>query len=223
VNEYLVGDCLEIMREWPDECVDLIVTDPPYFQPTHTSAGTRESAYKRTLADMSIFKIAFDSICEEFFRILNKTGTIYIFCDANSYPPLYQSTYPYCKNVRSVIWDRVVSYNGYTWRRQHEIILWGELTDTERVPTGDGDVIQERAVPQAERVHPVQKPVPLIKRLIDKSSMENNVICDPFAGSGTTAVACTELNRRWICIDIEPKYKDIALKRLQGATIGLNL
>jgi len=63
--------------------------------------------------------------------------------------------------------------------------------------------------------HPTQKPIKLIEYLLKICSNENNLILDPFLGSGTTAVACEQLNRRWIGIEINPEYCDIAKQRIE--------
>jgi len=213
------GDCRDVLSLIPKEAIDLVLTDPPYFLPSQTNAGTREKSYRRSLADMSIFETAFDVFCREFSRVLKDTGTLYMFCDAQSYPFLYRVCFPLFKNVRTIIWDRMTSYNGYTWRRQHEIILWSECEEAERIPTGDGDVIRERAVEQDDRNHPVEKPLAVIQRLIVKSPAK--LILDPFAGSCTTAVAARNLGRRSICIEIERKYCEIGEQRLAQEVMAI--
>jgi site-specific DNA-methyltransferase (adenine-specific) len=209
-------DCLETMKRMEDKSVDLIVTDPPYFQPAFHYAGTRNAgAPKKTLGDLSILQTYFDLLFREIDRLLSDAGTIYVFCDGQSYPIMYRSIFPFCTHVRPLIWDRMVSFNGYTWRHQHEIIAWGEREATERIPTGDGDVLQCRGVLQDGRLHPAQKPVELIERLISKYTRKTDaVVYDPFLGSGTTAVACERLGRKWIGSEINPDYCKIAEKRI---------
>lgn len=68
-------------------------------------------------------------------------------------------------------------------------------------------------------LHPTQKPINLMKYLIKKCSDEGNIILDPFMGSGTTAVACKQLNRNFIGFEISPEYCKIAEKRLQQETL----
>jgi len=212
--ELHLGDCLEVMKDLPQ--VDAVITDPPYFLPQQSYVGTREKGYsKRHLGDMSVFDGYFQMIFTALNSLLSPTGTSYIFCDAKSYPFFFRAMYPYYKHVRLLIWDKVVSYNGYTWRHQHELIAWGEREDAERVPTGDGDIISVRGVLQKERKHPAEKPVSLIKKLIAKHDFK--VILDPFMGSGTTGVACAELGRRFIGIEIDSDYYKIAEKRISAA------
>ena len=65
------------------------------------------------------------------------------------------------------------------------------------------------------RFHPTQKPVGLFMQILRKYSPEGEIILDPFLGSGTTAIACERLKRRWIGIEIEEKYCEIAAKRIE--------
>lgn len=66
--------------------------------------------------------------------------------------------------------------------------------------------------------HPTIKPIELVKRHLQHTTQENAIVLDPFIGSGTTAVACKELNRQYIGMEINPKWHEVAVKRLQGET-----
>lgn len=218
MNTYklIQGDCLDVLPGIENNSIDLIVTDPPYYLPINSYVGTRVNGYqKRSLADTSILRGFFDRIFKEFDRLIKKNGTFYIFCDAQSYPIFYNSIYPYCNHVRLIIWDKIISYNGYTWRHQHELILWGEKEDTERIPTGEGDIIKYRGVLQEDRLHPAEKPVGLIKILIKKHKEAQNIL-DPFSGSGSTMYASQDLGRNCTSIEIDKDYCDVIKKRCWG-------
>jgi site-specific DNA-methyltransferase (adenine-specific) len=212
-NKIICGDCLEVMKDIPDKSIDLLITDPPYFLPVNCYVGVRGKTYKKTLADTSILLVYFKNVFSELDRILKKNGTLYVFCDAQSYPIFYQAMFPYCKHVRMIIWDKMVSYNGYTWRHQHEIIAWGERSETKRVPTGDGDIIKCRGVLQKNRNHPAEKPVEILEKLIHKH--EGKIILDPFAGSGSSLVASKNLGRDFMGIELSEEYCKIAEQRLK--------
>ena len=152
--------------------------------------------------------------------MLNEDGTYYIFCDAKSYPIFWQVMFPLCKNVRLLIWDKQISYNGFTWRHQHELIAWGELDKTKRIPTGDGDLIKCRGVLQANRNHPAEKPIEVMAKLIGKHPA--GIVLDPFMGSGSTLLASKDLGRKAIGIEIEEKYCEIAAKRMSQSVMNLD-
>lgn len=218
-----LGDCLDVMKDMPDKSVDAVITDPPYFLPQQSYVGTRENGYtKRNIGDMSVFNSYFKMFFSDVDKQLKDDGTTYIFCDARSYPFFFPAMFPYFKHVRTIIWNKIVSYNGYTWRHQHELIAWGERENTERIPTGDGDILDCRGVLQKDRCHPAEKPIDLINRLIVKHK-SNNIVLDPFMGSGTTGVACVQTGRKFIGIEIEPKYFEIACKRIKDAQQQMRL
>lgn len=211
------GDCLEVMKDLPDDSVDLIVTDPPYFLPFQSYSGKRGDGYKRTLADASILKFYFENLFKELDRIIKPSGVYYVFCDAQSYPIFYQVMFPYVKHVRLLIWDKKVSYNGYTWRHQHELIAWGEKKDTKRIPTGDGDIIKCRGVLQKDRLHPAEKPVELMEILIKKHG-EGLTVFDPYSGSGSVGVAAIKQNCNFIGIEFDLDHCTTIKKRLGEVT-----
>jgi len=220
INKIVCGDCLELMAEIPNKAVDLVLTDPPYFLPVQHYVGTRESGFsKRTLGDTSILSGYFRTFFKELSRITTTAGTWYVFCDGQSYPIFYQEMFPYVKYVRPLIWDKEISYNGYTWRHQHELIAWGEGEESQRIPTGDGDILKCRGVLQVNRKHPAEKPLNLIGKILQKHTTD--LILDPFCGSGTTCVAAKMLGRRYIGIDISQNYVDIARERLEAVETGV--
>ncbi len=203
------GDCLEILPTL--DRVDAVVTDPPYAIPAAHYIGKRgEKTPSKSLGELSIVEHWFRAVSDLF----PANAALYVFCDGQSYPIFFRSCYSRWKRIRPLIWDKMVSFNGYTWRHQHEIIAWCESNDCKRVPTGDGDILKCRAVPVDDRTHPAEKPVLLIEQLIGKTA---GCILDPFMGSGTTGVACANLGRKFIGIEIERKYFDIACERIDAA------
>ncbi len=216
------GDCLDVMAELPDESVDMIITDPPYFQPAFHYCPPRDHRpQKRQLSDLSIFKHFMRVFFDECSRVIKPTGTYYIFCDGQTYPAMFDSLFPHVKRVRPLIWDKLTSVNGYTWRHQHELVAWGEGFEAKRVNTGDGDILKCRAVPVNERKHPAEKPVKLISRLIEKHNPE--CALDPFAGSSTVALACVPLQVKWISIELSEDYCAIAKDRIEQEAQQLKL
>lgn len=212
------GDCREIMPHLPK--VDLVLTDPPYFQPATHYVNARGQTAIRSLGDTSVLAYAFDLWAKGIDDLLVDEGTAYVFCDGQSYPLIYRAFFALGR-VRPIVWDKVTSFNGYTWRHQHELIAWIERPSAARVPTGDGDIIRERATPVAKREHPAQKPGKLVGKLLVKHKLAD-LILDPFMGSGTTLVAAKLEGRRAIGIEIEERYCEIAVNRLrQGVLFGV--
>src|ERR1700685_1344108 len=164
------GDCLELMKGLADESVDCIITDPPYFLPA-VHYQTRKQ-FSRNFSDLGILESFFKNVFKEFSRVIKKNGTIYVFCDGQSYPLFYYHLYPFCKSVRPLIWDKKTSINGYSWRHQHELIIFAEMPQAKPVPSGDGDIIRYSAVKVDDRKHPAEKPIELLEQFIKKSTHE---------------------------------------------------
>ena len=204
------GDCREILPQL-DVKVDLVLTDPPYFIPAKHYETRR--LFKRTFGDLGILESFFKGFFADIDKVLRDDGLLYVFCDGQSYPLFYYYVYFITKTVRPLIWDKKVSINGYYWRHQHEIILFGVRAEKHKIPTGDGDILRYSAVNVDERQHPAEKPVDLISHILGRTSEENNLILDPFLGSGTTCFCAKKLNRYSIGIEIEEKYCEIAARR----------
>ena len=221
------GDCLELMREIPDASIDCIITDPPYFVPAfHYGATIRLKTtrlFSRNFADLGILEHFFKDTFAEFKRIMKPTGTMYIFCDGQSYPMFYYHLYPFCKSIRPLIWDKKAAVNGYSWRHQHELIIYAEMPQAPALPSGDGDILRFSAIKMDNRKHPAEKPLELIQALIKKSTREGNLVLDPFMGSGTTGIACRQTNRDFIGFELSQEYFKIAEQRIyaEAKQVGL--
>lgn len=216
INSIVQGDCLDVMKDWPDNCVDLVLTDPPYFLPAkHYQTRTN---FQRSFADLGIFDGFFRQWFGHIKRILCCDGHFYMFCDGQSYPIFYWHAYQFTKAARPLVWNKGTCVLGYTWRHQHELILFAQMPEAKPINTGDGDILLARVVPVENRKHPAEKPLGLVSRIVKK---HNGLILDPFCGSGTTCVAAKMLGRRFIGIDISETYCEIARQRLEAVDTGV--
>jgi site-specific DNA-methyltransferase (adenine-specific) len=116
----------------------------------------------------------------------------------------------------SVIWDKRNPGLGLRYRRQHEMLMvshkrggrirWNK--EKGAVP----NIIS--MMPDRDRVHPNEKPLALMERIVGVHTRHGDTVLDPFMGSGTTGVACVQLGRKFIGIELEPRYFDIACRRI---------
>lgn len=228
VNQIICGDCLEVMRDWPDGCVDLVLTDPPYnvgkdYGPT-TNDKRSDLEYGNWYLEIAI----------ECHRV-HKNGYLYVSCTVNqlwNIRPIWEKVG--YKWVMMLIWHgpNYASNSNvlrHPWRLLYEPIMMflkGDklpmLNDLEGIDT---DAIQRWTRPQSQfsgfqaRDHPTQKPVGLYWTLLGRTpGLE---ILDPFCGSGTTCVATKMLGRRFIGIDISEEYCEIARQRLRAVDTGV--
>jgi DNA modification methylase len=208
------GDCLAVLPTLETGSVDAIVTDPPYFLPARHYCTRKQ--FPRSLSDLSLLEHFYREWFKEVARVVKPTGVFYVFCDGQSYPVFFALTYRYARRQVPLIWDKQVSINGYSWRHQHEFILFAEMDDAPSVKTGDGDIIRCRAVPVDKRLHPAEKPVELLRCLIAKSVPPGGLVLDCFSGSGATLEAARAEDCFAIGIESEADYVEIAADRLDG-------
>ena len=204
----ILGDCLEEMKKIPDGSIDLVLTDPPYSFPTNQFRPEARIS-QRTFGDFSTYQHFFSIFLDEAFRVLKKNGDIYVFCDEVFYAVLFPLFYARAYSTKMLIWDKERIGMGGLWRRQYEVIIHARMRPATK-KSGDGDILPHK--PVREKLHQSQKPVELIQRIIEKS--EATTVLDPFMGSGTTGVACKNLNRNFIGIELDKDYYEIAKKRI---------
>ena len=214
MNKVIQGDCLEVMKGIPDKSVDCIITDPPYGMNYQSSWRTATEKFKKIENDNNIDW--FPEFIKECYRVLKDNSHIYIFCNdynISKFRDLQESVG--FKNKRTLVWVKNNHTSGDLlgdYANKTEFINYAQKG--RRLLNGgrDTNVLNFSRVSKLE--HPTQKPVDLNEYLIRKSTNENDTILDPFAGSGTTGVACKNLNRNFILIEEEQEYIDIINKRL---------
>jgi len=212
-NKYYCSDCLDLMPKLPSNIFDLLILDPPNLILAKHFA-TRKF-FKRSFGDLGLVEHFYKHFFKEFERVIKDTGLFYIFCNESSYPFFWFYTYSFTKKLRLLIWDKIVSINGYHWRHQSELILFGIMPNAPTIKTGDGDIIRCRAVPVKKRKHPAEKPLELLDKLILKSSRQNDLVGDLFAGSGTTLISAQNNNRKYFGIEYDHNYFEIIKKNLK--------
>lgn len=206
----MLGDCLERMKEIPDGSVDLVLTDIPYNEVNRLSSGLRN--LNKDKADILLFNL--EESLSECVRIC--TGSIYIFCGIEQISFIRSYFVERKLSTRLCIWEKSnpSPMNGTRlWLSGIESIVFArkpKATFNEhckntvfRFPTVRG------------KLHPTMKPILLIEKLIKASSNEGDTVLDFTMGSGTTGVACKNLNRNFIGIELDEKYFEIAKKRIK--------
>lgn len=199
-NKIYCGDCLELMKQIPDKSIDLVLTDPPYGKGCSKGTGGYGDSKTRKYKDVWDKNTPSDEVFEEIFRISEKQ----IIFGGN-----------YFKLPLSNCW--------FVWDKKGDVEFNNPFGDCELIWTNFKKVVKKYTFKQQGFVreskdivvHPTQKPTELIKKIILDWTEDNSLILDPFLGSGTTAVACKELGRRYIGIEINPEYCKIAEERLR--------
>ena len=210
--EYKIGDYLELMKDIPDNSVDLVLTDPPYGINIKGKVGgdkpfgnTRKKHTSKNVCE-AVEHIEFDDSCtsdkivfEEMFRI-SKNQIIFggnYFIEHLQNSPCW------------IVWDKDNSGNFADCE-----LAWTSFnTAVRKFKFRWNGMLQEDMKNKEERVHPTQKPIALFKWILENYSREGDLICDPFLGSGTTLRASRETNRNCIGFEKEPKYEALIRKR----------
>ncbi len=200
VNKIICGDCLEVMRDWPDNCVDLVLTDPVY-------------------QDIDSYKYLF----EQSGRLLNSTGQLICYF-ADIYLPEIMNLDKFGLNWIKLIVERNVGVAGTLWKYHCKTgckhALWFYKSNLPNDINWITDFYYSK--PDGDNVfHTWGKNFPTLYEMIIRHTKPNNIILDPFCGSGTTCVAAKMLGRKYIGIDISEEYCRIARQRLEAVDTGV--
>jgi len=205
------GDCLDLCSELPQ--ANLLIADPPFFMPAQHYAARSEWA--RAWGDTAILARWWSGTLDLLVRRLADSGSVFVFCDDESYPVFYPPLYIRFSALSALVWTKGRIGMGSPWRHSFEFILHARTANSKwRGSAGESDVLNFSPVAVADRDHPVSKPRPLLSKLIAVSTDAGDLILDPFMGGGSTLDAARDLGRRAIGIEIEERYCEIAAKRL---------
>lgn len=223
------GDCLELIKEIPDNSVDLVVTDPPYKVTSRGCTGNMGGYWKSDIAKSGkIFKynnITPKDYMKELYRILKDKTILYIMCNnVNLFEMLKEGQGAEFNFVKALIWQKGNKICGRYYMGCYEyILLFRKGGDRAINNCGTPDIlnipIKKLKDENGKNLHDTEKPVELMKTLIENSSNENETILDPFMGIGTTGVACKKLNRNFIGFEIDEKYFEIAKERIENTEV----
>jgi site-specific DNA-methyltransferase (adenine-specific) len=228
LDTIVCGDCLDVMRDMPDGCVDAIITDPPYgisYQSawrTDTNGNARKSSPSFGVDKFDprwldgAYRIARDDACLYFFTRWDVMGDWKKVAEAAGWHV-----------VQRLIWDKChwamgdLRYYGAQTedvlfcRKGMPVLQWEKRRgDMYRLPS-------RVCLPEGKYDHPTQKPEVLMAQFIRDASRDAALIFDPFLGSGTTAVAALKTGRHFHGCDISQAYIDIANQRIAKARLEM--
>ena len=219
-------DCLQGMREIPDCSIDLIVTDVPYKITARGNAGNSGGMLRTELSlKGKIFAhndIDIEDYLPEFYRVLKDGTHCYIMCNhinlIHFLKVIDASEFHFTK---CLIWDKKFKINGKYYMSQFEYILFlRKGKDRPINDCGSSDIISIPNIKPKDKkgrnLHDSAKPVPLFQHLISNSTKKGDLVLDPFMGSGTTAVACINIARKYIGYEIDRNYYDACMRRVKG-------
>lgn len=226
IGKITCADCLDILKQLPDKCVDLVLTDPPYILTPH-GGGKQGLANRSSKIRDEIEFIANDfdfvSVSEQLLRIC-KIPNIIMFCSAMQLGRTI--VFFEQKGLRAdvLVWSKSnpapLSNGKYISDIEYIVYVHTKgscFNNDAPIEYKKKTKIYPIITNLMDKMHPTQKPIELIYELITVHTYNNNLVLDCFSGSGTTAVACHNLKRRFICIEKDPEYWKASCERLEQA------
>lgn len=220
----LRADCMRAMPRLPEGCASAVITDPPFGIKMHTFGAKRAPnaklpRFRPILNDDR----PFIWWLREAWRVTREGGALICFCRAD-----VQQTFRWAIEaagwiVRSqVIWDKLSHGVGDTAAQfgpRHEVIWFGTRGRGFKFPAGrPQSVLPFRRPPNATRTHPTEKPVDLMRHLVESVTRPGDLVLDPFAGSGSTGEACLRAGRRFWGCELDDSHARAARRRLTRVT-----
>lgn len=211
------GDCLELMKNIPDKFVDMVLCDPPYGinYSSNRTENTRKTKHKIINDEKPFIDFIF-----YIDRILKPTGSCMIFTRWDVQQKFIDELNKNNLRVRNVlIWNKQAHGMGDLKRAYascYESIIFCSKNLFEFNNGRPEDILSAKRIVGSKQLHPNQKPVDLLQTLIEQCTKENEIIFDPFMGSGSTGVACVNTNRKFIGIELDPKYFEVAKNRIEN-------
>ena len=212
------GDCLEIMGGIKDKSVDLIVTDPPYLMDYQSNRRKKEDRFDKIKNDKGNYMLIQDYL-EECHRIMKDNTAIYCFCSWHNIDFFKNEFEKHFKLKNILVWNKNNHGTGDlkgSYAPKHEFILFGHKGRTLLREKRIADVIDCPKISSNKLTHPTEKPQDLLEIFIKQSSDVGSIIFDGFMGTGSCGIAAKKLNRKFVGIELDEKYFNIAKDRLEN-------
>jgi DNA modification methylase len=223
INTVMNVDCIKGMKIMADKSVNMILTDIPYDEVNNNKSCIDRSKYSGQLRkyhkgkadeltfDLDIFMKECDRICK---------GSIYIFCGLNQAGKIvdyFKTEREKDYMARLCVWKKsnpTPSNGQHLWLSGSELCVFAKRRRTKFNQSCKSNVWEFPS--GRSKVHPTEKPLKLFEYLIESSTDEGDLVLDPCVGSGTTNIACNNLNRSCIGIELDEKYCKIARDRIKN-------
>jgi len=230
------GDSRLVMKQIPDHSIDFICTDPPYNLGQYSTGNIKMSwreDFNNDLAEWDQLTLRPEDWRDEFCRVLAPTGNIFVFTSYNLIGRWHEVFDPIFDTFQFMVWHKTnpppkLRRAGFLnscelivcmWNKGHK---WNFSKQSEM-----HNFIEAPICMGAERLkspkHPTQKPLRVMRRLIELASQPGDVVLDPFAGVASTGVAAVELKRKFIGIEADANFVEAGRKRLTNLPASFDL
>ncbi len=249
VNQILSGDCLEILSSFPDGVFDCCITDPPFNMSKTKGLGWAFSSHVTMQEQWDIFSkddyFQFSvNWIREVLRVLKTNGNLFIFGSFHcifTIGFILQNMFDR-RIISQIVWYKPNAQPNITCRmftESTEFIIWAVNNESKKAKNWTFNYETVKAMnggkqmrnmweipltPRSEKKHgkhPSQKPIAVVNRIMLAGTNEGDLILDPFSGSGTTAVVAEQQNRKWVMIEKDETYNQIAQMRIDELSNSL--
>ena len=211
-------DCLNVLKDIEDNSIDLVVTDPPYEVITGGRNGGVKGKPSGILTEnkqlmKSIPKA--DLWLSECFRVMKDGTHIYIMTNTlnlTNYLNIINSVGFKLHNL--LVWNKNNTTPNRWYMKNCEYVIFARKGFAKSINNPSSQTVHNFDNIIGNKKHPTEKPVDLMKLYVENSSQVGDTVLDPFMGVGSTGVACKELNRNFIGVELDKQYFDIATKRI---------
>lgn len=230
ISNYLLlhGDCMERMKEIPDNSIELILCDPPYNIAKYSTGNMRfewRGEINNDVAGWDLIELSPADLLDSFKRLLSPTGNIFVFTSyhmigkwhevfdkefdtfqfmvwhkTNPVPNIRKASFLNSCELIACMWNKGHTWNFLKQNQMHNFIEAPICMGYERIKSPK---------------HPTQKPLTILKHIIKIASNEQDLVLDMFMGVGSTGAAALELNRRFIGIEIDEDYYKASARRME--------
>jgi len=223
------------MKQIPDNSIDFICTDPPYNLGQYSTGNIElnwRSDFNNDLADWDQQTLSPEEWRDEFLRVLKPKGNIFIFTSYNLLGKWHEVFDPVFDTFQFMVWHKTnpapkFRKAGFLNSCELIICLWNKGHTWNFGKQSDMHNFIETPICMGnERLkdpkHPTQKPLKVMRKLIELASNPGDTILDPFAGVASTGVAAIELDRRFIGVELDLPYYQASVERLKRAELELS-
>lgn len=223
-NNIYLGDCLELIRQIPDNSIDLVVTDPPYKIITGGDSGGKNSIRPKGMlsGDRKLFtyqnNITPDLWMPELHRVLKNESHCYIFTNSLNMQTMLNTALAVGFKLHNIlVWEKNNCTPSQFYMKNCEYVLFLRKGKAKWINNiGESKTVHYFKNIVGNKLHPTQKPVDLLEFYINNSSSVGDVVLDPFVGSGSTCIAAKNTQRHYIGFELDDKYFKIAKSRIEG-------
>ena len=220
-----LGDALTLVKTWPTGVFHCIVTDPPYGINLDSGETKKGNAHPQIYADDTYDVMDLTAqIIPEAYRILQENTHAYFFFDIKQYARILRllTEAGFTVDPIPLLWVKPgsgqVNHPDSRWGSGYEACFFCRKGNRALLRQGQSNVLQHDPVPSNKKIHPVEKPVSLLRQLIESSTAPGEVVVDFFGGSGSTAEAAMQTGRNFLLCEKDPAFHAGILERLSKVT-----